>query len=155
MCDYPDMWVVTDSKSSNAEKVKMFFEILVETAEKLDKEEILDRIIVQIYQEEMYEVVNQIYPFESYIFTLYHHELMGNSEKIRGFVRFCYAKGIDALTVEKFKVTSEFLSIADDYSIPVYAHTENEAHKAKELLDMGIAGVYTDILTEKDIYWEE
>lgn len=51
MMQYPDMWVVTDTKDVETELVQRDFEIMVNTVKACGMESVLDRIIVQIYNE--------------------------------------------------------------------------------------------------------
>lgn len=69
--EYPDMWIVTDTKSMDEENVKKDMTLIVETARSLGLEEVLDRIVIQIYNQEMYEAAKEIYDFDNWIFTLY------------------------------------------------------------------------------------
>lgn len=71
MEEYPDIWIVTDSKEVGEEEVKAEFEEMVREAEEVELLEVLDRFIVQIYNETMYDIVKEVYPFSEYIFTLY------------------------------------------------------------------------------------
>lgn len=57
----PDIWIVTDTKDVEEEAVRREFEIMVNTAHEVGKENVLDRIIVQIYNEEMYDIVHDVY----------------------------------------------------------------------------------------------
>jgi glycerophosphoryl diester phosphodiesterase len=71
MRDYPDIWIVTDTKYKDPEMVNKQFTIMKETALKADALDVFDRFIVQLYSEEMHEAVEAVYPFEPYIFTMY------------------------------------------------------------------------------------
>lgn len=67
-----DMFVITDTKSFeiSIEDTKKQFEIIRDEALKRDPE-LLKRIIPQIYDEQMYELIMDIYDFPDVIYTLY------------------------------------------------------------------------------------
>ena len=146
MNEYPDIWVVTDTKNSKTEAVQQDFEMIVNTARECGMESVLDRLIVQIYNEEMYDTVYNIYPFRSWIYTLYKF-WGGARETFRDCVRFCYEHDIDGITTWNYYVTPELMQIARAYDIPWYAHTENDVENAENLFRQGLAGIYTDSIT--------
>lgn len=146
MEEYPDMWIVTDTRDTEEELVRCGFETMVNTAKELGKEAVLDRVIVQIYNEEMYDIVQKVYPFESYIYTLYQF-FGGDAETFRECVRFCYDHNINGIATWNYYVTPELLQIADEYGIDYYAHTEDDVENAKLMIKQGLTGVYTNILT--------
>ncbi len=137
MEEYPDLWVVTDTKDTETEEVKRDFEIMVNTIQAHEMESVLDRIIVQIYSEEMYDTVYHIYPFKSWIYTLYKF-WMGDTETFRECVRFCYEHNINGITTWNYYVTPELLQITNAYNIPWYAHTENDVENAKKLIQQRV-----------------
>lgn len=146
MAEYPDIWIVTDTKDTETEDVQRDFEIMVNTARECGMESVLDRIIVQIYNEEMYDAVHEVYPFKSYIYTLYQF-FDGDAETFLECVRFCYANDIDTITTWNYFVTPELIQIAEEYDILYYAHTENDVENAKSMIGQGLTGVYTDSIT--------
>ena len=146
MEQYPDIWVVTDTKNSTVESVQQDFEVLLETMKAHGMESVLDRMIVQIYNEEMYHTVYRIYPFKSWIYTLYKF-WGGDTETFLQCVRFCYGHDINGITTWNFYVTPELLQITRAYDIPGYVHTENDGKNANELIRQGITGIYTDSIT--------
>lgn len=146
MEEYPDLWVVTDTKNADTEAVQRDFEIMVNTAKECNLDSVLDRVIVQIYNEEMYDTVYHIYPFKSWIYTLYQF-WPGDIETFQECVRFCYGHDINAITTWNYFVTPELLQISRAYGIPWYAHTENDVENAKSMIRQGLTGIYTDCIT--------
>ena len=71
MKEYPDIWIVTDTKDGGEKQVKRDFEILVATAKEMNAEDTLARFVVQFYNEKMFRVIEDVWPFDNYIFTLY------------------------------------------------------------------------------------
>ena len=55
---------MTDSKSTEPADAKKEFNVLVQTAKKVGKEDLLDRVIVQVYNQRMYWAVKSVHPFK-------------------------------------------------------------------------------------------
>lgn len=86
--EYPDVYIVTDTKYSDETNVKKQFSAFVQTADKFDRS-LLDRFIIQIYNPEMLDYIMSIYPWKSVIYTLYQapswtpESIIDFSQKIR------------------------------------------------------------------------
>ena len=66
-----DMFIITDTKTDKVGKnMEKQFQLIKKAAMERDPE-LLKRIIPQIYNMEMYEVVKKVHPFPSIIFTFY------------------------------------------------------------------------------------
>lgn len=143
---YDDVWIVTDTKDMNAELVQKEFRILVDTAEQLGASELLDRFVVQIYDYEMYDVVEEIYSFPSYVLTLY---LLGGVDEasFREHCRFLRNRDINSITMWQSWFRPEFKEIAETYGIDIYVHTVNNADTVEEMQAWGVRGFYTDYVT--------
>ena len=148
MKKYEDVWIVTDTKFWEEQDVQKEFGILLETAESTDSMEVLNRFVIQLYTHEMYDVVEEIHSFPSYILTLY---MIGgvDREHFTEHCRFLADRGIGSITMWYYWVSPEVMEIADRYGISVYVHTVNNMEDVEELRDMGVKGFYTD-----DIYPE-
>lgn len=146
--EYPDLYLVTDTKeSNNLEVVKKQFQLFVDMAKNLEREDVLDRVIPQIYNEEMYEVIKGTYPYENYIYTLYQtknpdYEKIGN---------FCVANGIDVVTINYTAVKAENIKKLTNKGLHVYAHTVNRLLDYQGMLSAGVTGIYTDLLKPWDL----
>jgi hypothetical protein len=152
MTEYPDIWIVTDTKSTENEEIRKQFEVMIDTVQQLNCEEILDRIIVQVYNEEMYEIVKSIYDFNNYIFTMYwrfyNDDWLGIT---RDVCRFCVNHGIETIAIGTNRISPEMKAIADHYERNVYIHTVNDMEEANNYFEMGVNGIYTDIITDRDL----
>lgn len=148
MSEHGDVWIVTDSKEVEPELISMEFNYIVDTARNLGIEEVLERVAVQIYNPEMYQIVCDIYEFPSMIFTLYKY-WDGNIEKFPDICRFCAYNDIQIITTWYFFATPEVMEIAKEYGIEVYVHTVNDMETVAELKGIGVKGFYTDFLTPK------
>ena len=67
-----DIFIITDTKAFEIteEEAKLQFQLIYDEAMKRDPE-LLNRVIPQIYNEEMYDMVSSVYEFPSIIYTVY------------------------------------------------------------------------------------
>ncbi|MCM1089415.1 MAG: hypothetical protein NC092_14185 [Butyrivibrio sp.] len=143
MKKYDDVWIVTDTKSLEDGQVQKEFEILLETAEAADSMEVLNRFVVQLYTHEMYDMVEEVYSFPTYILTLY--RIGGiKGETFEEHCSFLREKGIEYITMRYDWVSQEAVAVAGEYGVSVYAHTVNDIEEMEELREMGVKGIYTD-----------
>lgn len=154
MQKYPDIWIVTDSKYTGEEDVKKQFNSIVSTAKECNAEEVLDRLIIQIYNESMYEVLKEVHPFKSYIFTLY-KRWDGNQEEFAKICRWCVEHDVDVITMWDHLWNEEIRTIAERYKRDVYVHTVNDAPAAVEFLKSGVRGIYTDGIRPEELEEKE
>lgn len=138
MEEYPDIYVVTDTKDDTQEEAMLAFSQLVYYA-KQKHPEVLERIIPQIYNEEMLSWISSIYPFKSVIFTLY-----ATSWTPQSVLNFCTNSGIRFITMPVGLVSKEILRLWDTMDIQVAVHTVNDEQHIDELFDMGVDMIYTD-----------
>lgn len=150
MDKYPDIWIVTDTKTTNEQEIRLQFQEMIDVARKLGIEHILDRIVVQIYNEEMYGIVKEVYPFSSWIYTMY-VIWDGNIESFESNARFCYKNDIQNITMFGHFLNQGVLDIVDKYNLNIYTHTINDSLMAMEHLELGVDGVYTDNITPNEL----
>ena len=144
---YPDICVVTDSKFTDAEIVKLQFESMVQDAGELGLSYLLDRIAVQVYDPLMFKVVDSVHHFKHYIYTLYVEGFGRTEDAFREKALFCTQNGIQGITMWDTWWRGEYAPIAARCGIQVYTHTVNDPQQALDLLESGVAAVYTDELT--------
>ena len=146
MAEYEDIYIITDTKSSAEEKVAEQFSYIVDTAYETGTEEVLDRIIVQIYNDNMLNRVKQVYDFPMIIYTLY-LTWDGEYENFQHYCRFCKENGISYITMWAELAEPEVLEMAHAYGITIFVHTVNDLDDAEELIKRGVKGIYTDDLS--------
>lgn len=149
MDEYPDMWIMTDSKYTEKDEINREFESMIQTAKELKLENVLDRLIIQIYNYEMYDTVRKVYPFESWNFTLY-QIWSGDKDEFRDYAQFCYENDIRSITMWRNPGRREVFEIAHEYGLDVYVHTVDEPEVANQFLIEGADGIYTNSLIKKD-----
>lgn len=147
MKEYPDIWIVTDSKDVGEAEVRAEFEEMVREAEEAGMLDVLDRFVVQIYNEAMYDVVKEVYPFSDYIFTLY-QRWNGDLNEFENICKWCVVHDVKDITMWNFWFNEKIKRIAQNYNIDIYVHTENNSLAGKNYLMNGVRGLYTDDLTE-------
>ena len=138
MREYPDIWFVTDTKYSP--EVETQFSLFTDTAIENGYEDVLSRVIVQIYYKEMYDEVMEVYPFENLIWTLYYIGYPGKQE----ILDFMAEKEIPVLVMPSSWWNVQQEEDLKDSSIKVYVHTVNDEEEALLRLQHGVSGIYSD-----------
>ena len=145
MKEYPDIWFITDSKFSAT--VTDDFTLFVKTARECGCEEVLNRIIVQLYYPDMYEEVNSVYPFDSYILTLYY---IGFPADPSSLYEFLSKENVKGLTMPEEYSEREYPEVYNSPNFKLYVHTINDYETASSVMRYAY-GLYTDTLTEADL----
>ena len=145
MSEYPDMYLITDTKDSNEIVVKAQMSQLVWHAGKKDPK-ILDRIIIQLYSEEMLKYVMDVYPFSSVLITLYQ---FGHTDE--EVIDYCLSNNIKVVTIPESRMTPGFVSRLNEAGLCSFIHTINDTGRAGELLGTGVSGIYTDFISIEDL----
>lgn len=141
---YPDAYIVTDTKETESELVTKQFQLIVEAAQKKDPA-LLQRIVPQIYNRDMLEVVRQVYAFPEVIFTLYQTQ---DSDDV--VIAFARETGVD-ITMPTARATKGFVRNLQKAGVRVYVHTVNDEQEISDLAKMGVYGFYTDFVPENDL----
>ena len=140
---YKDVQFVVDVKGQPRE-CKSVYEKCVKIA-KEENANVLDRMIPQIYDEQMLNDVMDTYEFKSMIYTLYKQE----SLKAKEVIDFSYENGIKVVVIDKGKLDSKFIKELKQRGIYVYVNTYNDTKKVNELFGMGAKGIYSDFINPK------
>ncbi|MDY4856739.1 MAG: phosphatidylinositol-specific phospholipase C/glycerophosphodiester phosphodiesterase family protein [Candidatus Ventricola sp.] len=140
MIEYPDIYIVTDTKYQDQMTIFLQFSQLVKYAQERD-ENVLKRIIPQIYHEEMLGQIMSVYPFESVIFTLY-----ATAWTPESVVDFCERTGVGFITMPIYAANESFLALLESKGILAAAHTGNDREEAERLFSTGLDMMYTDHL---------
>lgn len=135
MQEYPDCYVVLDPKDT-PDRYAQFLQF-VNIAKDNGYEEVLDRIIVQLYSEEMLEVVQKIYPFSHYLYTLYY------SGYYEDAAVFCEKNKIPIMAMPVGWVT-EYVFDHTPSSVKIWAYTTDKPSTQEKLAQMGVDGIYVN-----------
>ncbi|MDR3091269.1 MAG: hypothetical protein LBU36_03585 [Clostridiales bacterium] len=142
MAEKPDMWLVTDTKSfedDDPAETREMFEIMTREAKERG---VIDRIIPQIYNQEMYSMIMGIYPFKNIIYTLY--ESPDSDEEAARFV--ADKDNIRAVTMAPARFSAKFGKALRDEGKKVFFFTLNDPEEAARWRKEGVDGFYTDFI---------
>lgn len=145
MEEYPDIYIITDTKDTNSHATNEIFGYIVEHAKKYN-ESVLNRLIVQIYNEQMYYQVMNVYPFRSIVYTLY--QTNASNETVLDFVK---DTGIKVVGMFESRMSDSFVNELNRLGVYIYVYTINDMATANGLLQKGVYGIYTDYLLEEEL----
>lgn len=138
------LYIITDTKYGNEAAVKYVFGKMVEEARQQNREDVLDRVVVQIYNQDMYKDILDIYPFPSVIYTLYASP--DSREEILELVNHSNLR-IIALPRDSIWDDDAFFRELIEKGCYIYVHTINDLDQAAKYIARGCRGVYTDKIT--------
>lgn len=145
MKTHKDFYVVTDTKYLTPEEYLPEFDLILNEINKVDPR-LLDRFIIQFYNQEMYYNLSQNYPFKEYLFTIYAVDI--TNEEI---IRFLNENQLKYLTMYEGRITQEFIKELTNHGIFTLTHTINDLTKVSEYLYIGLDGIYTDTILMEEI----
>jgi len=146
MSKYPDMYLVTDTKDIDNDIIINQFKTLVRKAKQVDSN-VLKRIVPQIYNQQMYRLIEDIHPFDSYIYTLY-----ASTDTDQQVIEFVKGKTkVKAVTMSEFRVNPDIVSALNMNDVKSYVHTINDSDLYDKYKAIGVFGIYTDTISEKDL----
>lgn len=142
MEEYPDIYIVTDSKETDRDTVCRQMQALAWEIQSRNHPQLWDRIIVQIYHKEMYDWIVQRAPVTNWIFTVY--QLVDPDFEDLG--AFCQERGIKVITIPSDRLTKERSQAVHRHGCRLYLHTVN---RLLEMVQHSWAadGYYSDYVT--------
>ena len=150
--DYPDAFVMIDSKQYSVRNYQMTLEDYceyVEIAQAAGAVEVLNQIIPEIYNKAMFPGTAMIYSFPSYIYSLWQEY---STEDLEGIASFCREKKIPAATIYWKYWSYEAEEIFEKQGIHLYVYTVNDRNQARKYIAAGAEGICTDFLTTEDLW---
>lgn len=142
MEEHADLYVVTDVKDDN-------FDICSIIRQKYP--ELVNNFIIQIYHENEYDRIRKL-GFGNIIYTLYR----AADEELEkdALLEFIGSNDLTGLTFwaeypDQYSDTFEALK---ETKVPLLVHTINDRNDMKKYIDMGISGIYTDLVDEGERY---
>ena len=150
--DYPDAFVMIDSKQYSVRNYQMTLEDYceyVEIAQAAGAGEVLDQIIPEIYSKAMFPGTAMIYSFPSYIYSLWQEY---STEDLEEIASFCREKKIPAATIYWKDWSDEVEEIFETQGIHLYVYTVNDRNQARKYIAAGAEGICTDFLTTEDLW---
>ena len=150
--DYPDAFVMIESKQYSVRNYQMTLEDYceyVEIAQAAGAGEVLNQIIPEIYNKAMFPGTAMIYSFPSYIYSLWQEY---STEDLEGIASFCREKKIPAATIYWKYWSYEAEEIFEKQGIHLYVYTVNDRNQARKYIAAGAEGICTDFLTTEDLW---
>ena len=148
MLQYPDIWIVSDTKETSAAVVRRQFAEIVSTADKMGARSALSRWIVYLYSKGMYDVVESVYSFNRYAFALYKTYYRAPSvSQMKDIAAFCEQRDIEWIVMSRKWWKESYAPILTQYDVDVALYTVNSAPEAQKYLDQGVKGIITDDLS--------
>lgn len=147
MNEYPDIRVVVDGKCSRKSEVKKQYRTIVSTAKSLGAAKVLDRLVVEIYSKEMYDVVDGVYHFSEYLLTLYKmFDRAPSKSRLKSAAKFCQQKGIATIAMYADWWKPKYAGVIEPYGLDIALYTVNSAHEARDYFEEGVTALFTDFL---------
>ena len=133
MRSHEDLFIITDTKASN-ERLLSYIAT--------HYPDIMDRLIVQIYSEDQYDMAYNM-GFRNIIFTTYNlsWELQSDPEYLKSFADTHKLAGY---TFPSYMCYQDFINVMKQTGINLYTHTVDDPAEQKRLFSMGIDGIYTN-----------
>lgn len=138
-----DMYLVTDTKYVDQRAVAEF-ETIYNEAKKRDIK-LLDRVIPQIYNEEMYDALKKIYDFPSIIYTTYANGY--SSQRIIDFGAKYDDIAVITGNITDARFTNEVIEKIHQNGMQFFTHTIKDEENLKNNMDRNIDGFYTSLVT--------
>lgn len=139
---YPDAYIVTDSKDTDEATVRAQIREIARAVDQAGDPALWNRIVVQIYHEEMFDWVRDEAPVKNWIFTLYQ---IGDPDYDE-IGRFCRERGIPVVTMDATRLTAKNSRTLHSYGCLVYVHTVNRL-SSMAASSWGADGYYSDCIT--------
>ena len=147
MAKYPDIRIVLDGKYGVIDTVKREFKLILSTAKSLKLTGVLDRMIVELYNEDMYNAVKKIHAFPDYMLALYKMFTGAPSESaFRSVAEYCRDKGIPVIVMDVTWWNPAYVDIAADCGVKLALYTVNSDSEAQTFFDAGVIALFTDTL---------
>lgn len=131
---HTDFYIVTDIKDENVRACKAIAK---------NYPDLLDRFIVQIYHTWEYDKIKNL-GFNNMIFTLY------RTSKIERFffspAQFAKTHELVGFTFWHYWTEEKIFSSLRKTGVPLYIHTVNDLTEMTRYYEMGISGIYTDLI---------
>lgn len=148
---YPDAYVMIDCKdysNRNYDNTLSDYKAYAEIARTAGAESVLNQVIPELYNQKMYKATEKVYPFPSYVYSLWQEYSMKQLKKIASY---CKENNISAVSIYYKYWSKEIQEMFDEQEINVYIYTVNKTENAKKYLKAGAAGVCTDKILEESL----
>lgn len=139
---HTDLYISIDMKDD----LKKSYEVLYNTANAMNKNDVLSRIIVSIYNEEEYKLVKSIYNFDNYIIRQY----INKPNNYYNLAKFMIDNNIGVITVSKKYIEDSEIQMLQNLGIKVFVAIVDFKSDYEFYKRLGVDGCVTNWLYEKD-----
>lgn len=146
MIKYPEMKLVLDTKESGDFLYSLYDEMYIKIFNK--NIELVNRIIPQLYNEDMYHYLEENFDYNEYIITLYKLEL-SNKEVIEILEKYNKIKYITISQDRDHRFSLIWSLQFRGIDVEIYVHTINSEIKAFFYEAIGADGIYSDSIYQK------
>jgi len=138
MLEYDDWYLITDTKyHNNMQALQSSFEYMLDAVNNADPN-LLNRIIVQVYNQRMYYFMISNFPFSAYIYNIY-----ASADSNEEVLEFVEKAGMAVVAMPITRATPEFLEALNGLGVASLVHSTNYLREIRNLFEMGVIGVYT------------
>lgn len=145
MVNHPDIYIATDMKAD----VESSYQYLVDMAKEMNVDSVLDRIIANVYDYDVYNKIMKIYPFKNTT-ARQHHVHPNNYYEL---AKFCIINNIHVVNMSSCYVNDEGAKLLMSKGIHVYVAVVDYISDMEKLKRQGFSGACTNWLKETD--WEQ
>lgn len=149
LVEYPDTYIITDTKEVDPQLVAKQFALIRDTIERVDPT-LVDRVIPEIYSPEMMDTVKAIVPFPNVIFSIYLSDMTPDQ-----VAQYVGSHGIRVVAMPVERATASFMRALKKNGAVAYVHAVNQTADVNAYMAMGVHGVYTDFLSYADLGWAQ
>lgn len=142
MAEHGDLYIACDMKDDVIES----YQYLVNLAVDMGVEDVLDRIIVNIYDYEVYDLIMEIYSFKNVTVRQYYISPNNYYE----LIEFCVTHNIHVVNVSSCYMEDEGIAILQRYGIHIYVAIADYISDMRYYHELGADGAVTDFLYESD-----
>lgn len=144
MRDYPDMYLIIDTKERSS------MDVVAELLRLCEHDpDIADRFVIQLYDKGLKVQMLELYPFpaDNFLFTAYKF----GPSRITDILNLCAEEEIRIVTVPYGSWDQKAVQRFLDAGCIIFEHTINDVKMASKGLSRGIYGFYTDSLLMEDL----
>lgn len=142
MIEHDDVYVMCDMKDDLSDS----YQYLVQTAIDKGMPELLDRIVVSIYNYDDLQTINNIYKFEEIMIRQY----INSPHKYSELLQICKENDIHAVSISACYADDEGISQLANHNIHIYVAICDYISDMQVYTELGINGAVSNFLYEDD-----
>lgn len=141
---YDDILWEVDLRTLTKTQATKTAKALIDTFE--GNEDCLDRFLIQVGSEDMYNGINDVYKFKHYQYFIHKAEL----ENINDILQFCVDNNIESMAVNYKYMSEDIVKKIKDKGLKILCYTIDDKELAQQMLDMGADTICSNFLLETD-----